>query len=157
MSEKRSLALHSLSFAGQILVWSGRQWIEREIAWPQIETEFAGPFGAEIGRDDLYTLLHLAAIRPMVFGAWMSREVRHDEALIVRLVEMEQRHQSAWTASLLKEILPPTEARQALALVAKIAHLLDLAGYKASVAQADEIGGNPARHAAPQVRKATLH
>ncbi len=160
--EEPPLDLHKLSFAGKLLVWSGRQWVFQQSDWSLVETEFAGPLGAETGRDlaaaleSLYSLLNVAAYRPIVFGDVQCREIARDEALIVRLVEMEQRHLSEQTMALLNRLLPWSEARRAIAVVARIAQLLEGAGYKVSVSVSSE---RPARlpAAAPAPRKRLLH
>lgn len=93
----------------------------------------------------------------MVFGPPSSRKIRRDEALIVRLVELEQQHQSTWVYHRLEQILPSAAARRALAIVASIAHLLDQAGYEVSVLEQESRGSRP--HTAPPANdsKITVH
>lgn len=139
MLDEDPLALHSFSFAGKILIWSGRRWNGRRRDWPHVEDEFSGPFGLRTGQalatalDDLFGLLKERSVRPMVFGRANSRHIQRDEALIVELIQLEQRHQSSLVISRLEQILPSDAARQAIAIVATIAHLLEQAGYEVSV------------------------
>lgn len=139
MLDKDPLALHSFSFAGKVLIWSGRRWNGHRRDWPNVEDEFSGPFGTHTGQalaaalDDLFCLLKARSVRPMVFGTPNSRHIQRDEALIVELIQMEQRHQSSLVISRLEQILPRDAARHAIAIVATIAHLLEQAGYDVSV------------------------
>lgn len=157
------LSLPCLSFAGQLLVWSGRQWVGRAGDWQIVEAEFSGPLGSSVGQalagalHDLYTLLNVAALRPVIFGPPNCRRVWRDEALIVQLVWAEQQHRSAWTVELLEQLLPPAAARQAVAVVASIAHLLARAGYEVAVAHADPMETPPAPYPGQESGKVTIH
>jgi hypothetical protein len=165
MSADRPLVLPSLSFAGQLLVWSGRQWVGRAADWQAVEAEFSGPFGPRDARDlagalgGLFTLLNLAARRPMIFGPPNCRRVWRDEALIVRLVQLEQHNRSAWAFTLLEGVLPRAAAREAAGFVATIAHVLDRAGYDVTLADADVDAADAAldRRPAAEGAKITIH
>ncbi len=160
-AKSRPMALYSLSFAAQILVWSGRQWVGCGRDWTRVETEFARPFGAEKGAhlasalDELFTILNAAARRPLVLGPPHCRRVSRDEGWMVRLVSAEQRHESAVTLALLERVLPAAAARRALGPVARIAHIFDDAGYTVTTdADGSYADARPAPHEAGAI---TIH
>ncbi len=163
MLDDDPLALHSFSFAGKILIWSGRRWNGHRRDWPLVEDEFSGPFGSRTGHalaaalDDLFRLLKERSVRPMVFGVPNSRHIQRDEALIVELIQMEQRHQSSLVISRLEQILPGDAARQAIAIVATIAHLLEQAGYDVTVCANSAPVSQPIREIWVDGRAHTIH
>lgn len=163
MPDDRPVALHHLSFAGQLLVWSARHWVARDGHWRRVEAEFMGPLGTTTGQslatalDDLYSLMNAAALRPMIFGPLQCRSVWRDEGLIVRLVELEQQNESAWVLDLLGRVLPPAAARRAITLVADVAYLLSGAGYTVSVDGAETDEPQLPRPAMMEGGKVTIH
>lgn len=128
--------LSCFSFAGQILIWAGRQWIRASEDWDRVVREFTGALGHDRGKaliaglDDLFSLMNVAARRPVVFGRCECHRVWPDEILVISAVQAEQRGHTRLALDALASVLPPASVRQALPMVSSIAQLFMKAGYR---------------------------
>lgn len=169
-----ALSIHNLSFAGQLLVWSGRLWIAARPEWYRAEAEFSGPLGPEAGTalagaiDRLFLLINTSARRRVCFAPGPCRRVADDELILVSAVRFAQDGDLSLAADAVADLLPPSAVRRAVLLVTQIADILSDNGYRVAfeTAQTAELLDEPdsqaghtalAGHHAVDRPKPTLH